>query len=245
MVKHRKRQKWTPADVDRLRRYSKSRSAHLTTSMYQNILAGDMKYPRQKGFFQDMAKILRRSVPKCKSKFQKLEEQVYLETLGVPATHYDCFVWTRRRTRAEFDRNARARRATIKPPERNLRKKSVKIADCNTQLVKFKSQSGPKKKNYSIDKLSKLKQTRVDLARQYLAGDLVLAGLDLSSFGWDVANWQSRRPRSRRLWAVCALILCHRVQNLQVWPRHSLNKAVKTGHQGQIQVIFGAYWPVS
>ena len=73
----------------------------LIRNLYANILEGGLKHRRDFNFFKEMNKVLRKSVEKCKSKFQKIEKKIYEEFLDIPEKHYSLYVYLRDKKQRE------------------------------------------------------------------------------------------------------------------------------------------------
>ena len=88
MRRHPKKQHWTRAQTQTLRQYVAQHRQQLRSKFYQNIAAGKIRFRKAKGFFIQMGARLGKSSEKCKSKFQKMETDIYQGLLGIPEPHY-------------------------------------------------------------------------------------------------------------------------------------------------------------
>ena len=95
MKKFSRGKKWTKKEVGLLENYAISQAEHLVFKFYENIISGSMEYRKNKGFFRELSKIIGKSSAQCKSKFQKIEEQIYLDLLHIPEDHYDLYLYIR------------------------------------------------------------------------------------------------------------------------------------------------------
>lgn len=87
---------WKSEDVRKIKAFVQSQAKVLVPVFYHNILLGEIKIRKPKGFFKQMGEFLGRSGRQCKSKFQKLEERIYVEFLKVPEEDFSVFCWIRK-----------------------------------------------------------------------------------------------------------------------------------------------------
>lgn len=87
---------WTSDELSKMGSFVESESRELFSNMYSNIAVGFMCFRKKRSFFKDMGQILGRPSQLCKSKFQKLEENFYLNLLKVPSSVYELFVELRK-----------------------------------------------------------------------------------------------------------------------------------------------------
>lgn len=86
---------WSKKEVEFIKEYSKQNSEILISNMLINIVAGYMRFRKPKRFFVNLGTALKFSSSRCKSKFQKIEKLIYLESIGIPAEMYELFCWIR------------------------------------------------------------------------------------------------------------------------------------------------------
>ena len=210
MPKKLKNVKWTPKQVGTITEYSKSRSEHLTALMYTNILAGKMQFAKQSGFFKALSRKTKKSITKCKSKFQKMEQQLYLGALGVPEAHYRCFVWVRKRTRADLVK-ARARDFPLTTKKWNLRKKKLHSAR-HARLEAAEPKTNQPERDQATN--SHFERVRSGLVERYLTGRLALDGISAGN-SFMQADLQSEKQNSTGLSRTSAAAQALRRQTLQ------------------------------
>ena len=87
---------WTNEEKEMMVNYIKKHKHHLKEVLYVNIIHNQMKYRKRTMFFQEMSKYVKRDAPKCKSKFQKIEQKLYVDVLKIPAHHFKYFVELRK-----------------------------------------------------------------------------------------------------------------------------------------------------
>ena len=97
--------KWTDKDIEIIKHYAKTNSEILRSNMIINIIAGFNRFRKPKTFFIRLGQILNKCSKLCKSKFQKLEEEIYKEELGTDDNYYDTYKWIRklRKSQANYD----------------------------------------------------------------------------------------------------------------------------------------------
>lgn len=120
MPRKSKRQRWTASELAHLRSYVLSKSAPLRLSLYQNLVEGSIKHKKSPRFFIEMSHLVARTPNQCKSKFQKMERDIYTAFLGVPARHYD--LYARLRQLNSRIKTAHDKKTAPKPQRRALRK---------------------------------------------------------------------------------------------------------------------------
>ena len=91
------RRRWTDKEIENLKNYSIQKKDELLSNLYRNIIAGIIRFRKTPRFFKEMSLLVGRSSEQCKSKFQKLEEEIYLSALEIPEHHYRVFTWLRSR----------------------------------------------------------------------------------------------------------------------------------------------------
>lgn len=96
MHPRRTNKKWDKKQTALIKEYAWEHRDHIRSRFYENIFAGRMQFRKVKGFFVKLAAKLGKSSEKCKSKFQKMEKTIYVETLRIPQSHYDTFQYLRR-----------------------------------------------------------------------------------------------------------------------------------------------------
>lgn len=88
---------WTQNNLDKFRIFIISEKEYLTEYFYDH-LSNPLTIKRKKiGFFKKMNSFVGKSSQKCKSKFQKNEEQIYCEYLDLPREHFELFQYYKNR----------------------------------------------------------------------------------------------------------------------------------------------------
>lgn len=105
--------KWTPKQIECLKNYAQKNKAHIASKFYQNIIKGRMQFRKAKGFFIRLGQQLGKSPAKCKSKFQKIEREIYLEVLKIPASHYKIYSYIRKHCKLTSDRFVQSGRCQV------------------------------------------------------------------------------------------------------------------------------------
>lgn len=97
--------KWSDTEIKQIQEYSKNNSDELLSNFYSNIVVGYMRFRKPKKFFVNLGILLQRTSSLCKSKFQKLEKEIYLEALQIQREEYELFCWVRstKKTRVKYD----------------------------------------------------------------------------------------------------------------------------------------------
>jgi hypothetical protein len=88
MPRKTKRKPWTKLETANFEKYIKKKAFLLKANFYKNIYKGKMKFRRPPRFFIEMSNKIGRTASQCKSKFQKLEKEIYLEFLDLPLNHF-------------------------------------------------------------------------------------------------------------------------------------------------------------
>lgn len=88
---------WTSKATARLEKGVASNARALVQNLYKNILAGQLRFPKQRGFFSRIAEKVGKTRAQCKAQFARLEPQLYTEVLGVPPEDFALFASIRRR----------------------------------------------------------------------------------------------------------------------------------------------------
>lgn len=190
MGKKLKSKKWSKNEIKMIEEYSELHAKHLKTNMYQNILIGTMRFSRKLGFFKNLSKITKRSITKCKSKFQKMERKIYLGILNVPEKDYNCYLWVRKTTRIDSSRKKHLKKKLTKNKKWNLRKKKWKKEEqVNGNL---KNTSDRIFLNERDD--NRFKKLRFELIKKYLNDELDLPDLTFSKLAC-ISN--SKIPKSK------------------------------------------------
>ena len=91
--------KWSKEELNKIKNYSLLNQEDLVYNLYTNIVIGYMRFRKPRRFFVNLGQILKRSSSICKSKFQKLEKEIYTGTLRIPNHHYEVFCWIRNLTK--------------------------------------------------------------------------------------------------------------------------------------------------
>ena len=96
---------WTKKHLDKLKAFIEKNKENLKNNFYMNILENSLKHRKIFHFFNDMSSSIGRSVPECKSKFQKFERVIYEEYLGIPTIHFELFLFLRKKRRITIAQN--------------------------------------------------------------------------------------------------------------------------------------------
>lgn len=91
------RKSWNKEEIDNLKKFIKIQEKYLISNFYKNIRNGSLEIKKKSSFFREMSKYVLRSPTKCKSKFQKIEETIYIEYLKIPEDHYIYFLYLRQK----------------------------------------------------------------------------------------------------------------------------------------------------
>ena len=97
MEKQSNRRRWTTNELQKMKEFIISNRTIILSNFYKNIKAGFIKFRKLSGYFIQMSRIVDRSQQRCKSKFQKMEQKIYIDYLKVPKEHYELFLWIRKR----------------------------------------------------------------------------------------------------------------------------------------------------
>lgn len=103
MKQRQKTKKWRTEEVEQIREYAKQNKLELIENLVINIIAGYRKFRKSRNFFNDLSALLERPPSICKSKFQKIEEIVYLEELGISRDVYDTYLSSKRVTKSSVN----------------------------------------------------------------------------------------------------------------------------------------------
>ena len=79
---------WSCEEENNLEKFIMQESKTLVDFFYINILLGNTKWRKTSKFFKKMSDIIKRSPAQCKSKFQKSEEYIYINLLGISKLDY-------------------------------------------------------------------------------------------------------------------------------------------------------------
>ena len=74
----------------------------------QNIINGKIRRQTIYGFFSKMSSKLNRTASQCKSKFQRMEREIYLDYLSIPEQDYLVFCWVRKGMPGESIKNVKS-----------------------------------------------------------------------------------------------------------------------------------------
>lgn len=139
------KRKWTKAQTQILRQYVTNHKVHLRSKFYQNIAAGRIRYRKAKGFFVNMGVKVGKSFEKCKSKFQKMESEIYLELLDIPKQHLELYNYLRTRSKllSTSVQQVRPRKKCLcvignangSKPQKVMSSRATKIGACPDQIV--------------------------------------------------------------------------------------------------------------
>lgn len=174
MPKKAKVKNWTEKEVANLKKYIKENSQQLKSQLLMNILMVSMHFSKQKGFYKTLSSIVGRTLPKCKSKFQKMEKDLYLKTLKISELDYEVFQWIRFESQKEIEQQRKLKKMIQKKTRsRNLRKtKNTILEKKSLQIKKIK-----KKPKYTQKKIKELTRRRTRLIKKYLKNDLNFNGI--------------------------------------------------------------------
>lgn len=87
--------RWTENNFQKFRAYIKKEGEYLKEYFY-NCLKDPNDVQRKKiGFFKEMSAFVGKSSQKCKSRFQKCEEEIYCEFLKLPLEHFELYMFFR------------------------------------------------------------------------------------------------------------------------------------------------------
>ena len=174
MPKKSKRKRWSSNELNTMKDYVLLNKESLLDNFYKNIINKNKKYPKYSKFYTNLSKRIKRSSSQCKSKFQKMEREIYLDFLGVLESEFDLFVWTRKnkidhRKRENDDRNLPESKM-----QRNLRHKE----DYRyfSPMIQKTKKEGSLVKN--LEKLREFQTVRVSVAKQFLKKRLPISNLD-------------------------------------------------------------------
>jgi hypothetical protein len=174
MPKKNKRKRWSETELKIIKEYVISHKEDLITNFYQNIIISVKKYPKYPKFYTNLSKKLKRSSSQCKSKFQKMEKEIYLEYLGVSENEFELFNWIRQRKKQNRIQNNQKKQEKIKIEPRQLRiKKKEKYFFDNKQ----------KKKNIKPivedhQQLEHFRKIQLSVARQYINKEIQVFNLE-------------------------------------------------------------------
>ena len=87
---------WTKDELCKFKEYIISNSKQLISNLIINIVVGYMRFRKSRTFFINMGLLLNRKSKLCKSKFQKIERQIYTDFLKLPKEYYDIFCQLRK-----------------------------------------------------------------------------------------------------------------------------------------------------
>lgn len=91
------RKTWTRTDLDNLRDFILTKEPELKKNLYLNILENNLRHRKSFHFFNQMSNFIGRTIPECKSKFQKYEKIIYEDYLSIPLSHFKVFLFLRRK----------------------------------------------------------------------------------------------------------------------------------------------------
>lgn len=191
---------WSRHHIETIRQYILAHADHLKSKFYENIIAGAMKYRKAKGFFKNLGRLLGRSSIKCKSKFQKMEPEIYMNFLKVPKRHFDCYEYIRK----------------------GFKLTSKTFLECGDASPKTNSESepnssSPKRKVFSLDKAFEAQRVRplqnhigfenlrIEIILKFKAGELKFVKIGKfegakiigrKQIGACSAGWQHRAAKS-------------------------------------------------
>ena len=187
MPKKRSR-RWTTHEIQLVRAYVRDHAVHIISNMYKNIFAGSIKHPKSKGFYKHLSAIVKRSLAKCKSKFQKMERHLYVDVLRVPVDTFELFLWTRFKSSARSEHKRFVRTVIAKKRSWHLRKSRARCwAQSDPSDTKFIRDS----RKYDRATRRLLEDVRLDLIAKWLGGDPGLPEVT-SSGSLSVANAKPR-----------------------------------------------------
>ena len=125
------RKKWTEEEMKIFKDYIKKEGQALKEIFYKNIYKGEHIHKKENGFFASMGRQLKRSTPKCKSKFQKEEANIYHEVLDIPKEHYEVFQNLPKKKSKEKRNRLKGEPLLSKVQIDDLRKKIIQCIDAH------------------------------------------------------------------------------------------------------------------
>lgn len=96
------KKKWTTKDIVILEKYVATNSLQLVSNFYKNILVGYIRFGKPYEFFTKLSQKLGKSKAQCKTKFYKMENELYVEVLTVAPLDFCLFVNIRRQNRKKI-----------------------------------------------------------------------------------------------------------------------------------------------
>lgn len=82
---------WSCQEENNMEKFILQNSSTLIDWFYINILLGNTKWRKTSKFFKNMSDLVKRSPSQCKSKFQKTEDYIYINLLGLPKLDYNIY----------------------------------------------------------------------------------------------------------------------------------------------------------
>ena len=82
---------WTNEEIIKIENYTRMKSSLIISNVYINIILGYVKFRKPKDFFISLADIIGRSSKLCKSKFQKIEDDLFKNVLMFDTDTYKLF----------------------------------------------------------------------------------------------------------------------------------------------------------
>lgn len=177
MPKRNKRKRWTQSELNIIKEYVILHKEDLIDNFYQNIIISQKKYPKYPKFYTNLSKKLKRSSSQCKSKFQKMEKEIYLQYLGMNENEYNLFNWIRQRKKENQKKNIQNHQTKIKIEPRQLR---------NKKNEKYFFENKQKKKKVKVqvednEQLIQFEQIQLSVARQYVNKKIKFSKLEKSN----------------------------------------------------------------
>jgi hypothetical protein len=131
------RKYWSKSEVLKLKEFIKSKAASLIPYFYENIMKGTIKVRKYSGFYEEMAKFLKRTPKQCKSKFQKFEEQIYTKYLSLPQKDYELLKWIRKNKdiHIKLKKIFNKRKRKLKTDKQNLKSANAKEGILNPSIL--------------------------------------------------------------------------------------------------------------
>jgi hypothetical protein len=82
----------TSKDRNVVEKYVMQNKDNLISNMYMNILVGYKRFAKPYGFFKKLSEQLRKPAAKSKQMYLQMEQDLFVNVLGVPKEHYDLYV---------------------------------------------------------------------------------------------------------------------------------------------------------
>jgi hypothetical protein len=176
MARKSKRQRWNEKELNELRKYILLKGDELKLAFYQNIIEGKIIYKKCSKFFIEMSKKIKRSSNQCKSKFQKMEREIYLEILQVPEEYYLLYQCQRKLNSKIKNILDSRKKLNKKPKHRSLRK--IKFEGIGKGKSEEKTRENQSMKAKLILEEEEEKKIRKELANLQVYQDAIVKMLE-------------------------------------------------------------------